>query len=53
MLRVSLLCLALETTVATAWAQHPLVSPRDAVELRFSTRQPVLSYTLRVNPLDL
>jgi predicted metalloprotease with PDZ domain len=53
MLRVSLLCLALETPVATAWAQHPLVSPRDAVELRFSTRQPVLSYTLRVNPLDL
>src|SRR5262245_13497608 len=34
-------------------AQNPLRSQYDAIELRFSTSQPVLHYTLRVDSADL
>jgi predicted metalloprotease with PDZ domain len=52
MTRLACLCLALGI-VAAAQAQHPLNSAVDAVELRFSIRQPVLSYGLRVDPQNL
>lgn len=38
---------------AAASAQHPLHHPVDAVEIRFSRAQPVVSYLLRVDSTDL
>jgi predicted metalloprotease with PDZ domain len=38
---------------AAALAQHPLRHPVDAVEVRFSRAQPVVSYLLRVDSTDL
>src|SRR5438034_6282049 len=45
--------LALWVPGATALAQHPLRDPADAVEIRFARSQPVVEYTLRVDPRDL
>ncbi len=36
----------------SAWAQHPPSHWTDAVEARFSAAQPVLDYTVRVDPSD-
>ena len=38
---------------AAAFAQHPLRHPADAVEMRFAHSQPVVTYTLRVDSVDL
>jgi predicted metalloprotease with PDZ domain len=47
---VSLLCLAPPPALP---AQHPLADPADAVQVRTSASQPVVSYTLRVDAADL
>jgi predicted metalloprotease with PDZ domain len=47
---VALLALAIP---AVAVAQHPLRHPVDAVEVRFSRAQPVVTYLLRVDSADL
>jgi predicted metalloprotease with PDZ domain len=42
--------------VSLAWpasGQHPLSHPADAVEVRFARSQPIVSYSLRIDPGDL
>jgi len=53
MIRICCLCWSFGVITASAEAQHPLRSAVDGAELRFSVRQPILSYVLRVNPQDL
>jgi predicted metalloprotease with PDZ domain len=53
MTRACLVSVALLALARGAHAQHPLQHPVDAVELRFSRSQPVMSYTLRVDSADL
>ena len=38
---------------SAASAQHPLRHPVDAVEMRFAYSQPVITYTLRIDSVDL
>src|SRR2546425_9276846 len=37
----------------TASAQHPLNNSKDAVEIRYDAKQPVINYTLTVDSTDL
>jgi predicted metalloprotease with PDZ domain len=53
MIRSLVFSLSLLALASGADAQHPLRNPVEAVELRFSIRQPVLKYILRVDARDL
>lgn len=54
MRRTRLLTLILATAAPVRLAaQHPLERPADAIEVRYSRAQPVLSYRLRVDSTDL
>jgi predicted metalloprotease with PDZ domain len=56
MSRTAILTTVLASLIAFASrssAQHPLAQPVDAVEVRFSRSQPVVTYSLRIDASDL
>lgn len=53
MSRAVLGALTLLSVAASLAAQHPLQNAADAVEVRYATSQPVVTYTLRVDSSDL
>ncbi len=52
LLRSSLMVIATAASPAAAGAQNPIRHPSEAVDARFARSQPVVHYTLRVDPAD-